>query len=87
MFHTAESRNLMADARVSYSFHDTETAVSQSVSPHYLVSHDNRKIVSGGWKLIPATPHKPAFGNTGMWLLTCHFTCLGLGVNEGSQNI
>jgi hypothetical protein len=50
MFHTAEWRNLTADAGVSYFFRNTETAVSL----HYSVSHDNWKIVSGGQKLILA---------------------------------
>jgi hypothetical protein len=50
MFHAAEWRNLTVDVGVSYFFHDAET----TLSPHYSVSHDNRKIVSGGRKLILA---------------------------------
>jgi hypothetical protein len=52
MFHTVEWHNLTADAGVLYFFHEAETVVS----PHYSVSHDNRKIVSGGQKLILAVP-------------------------------
>jgi hypothetical protein len=49
-FHTGEWRNLTADTGVLYFFRDAQTVVS----PHYLVSHDNRKIVSCSWKLILA---------------------------------
>jgi hypothetical protein len=50
VFHTVEWRNLTADAGVSYFFCNAQTVVS----PHYSVSHDNRKIVLDGWKLILA---------------------------------
>jgi hypothetical protein len=52
MFHTVEWRNLRTYAGVLYFFCNAQTVVS----PHYLVSHDNRKIVLGGWKLILAVP-------------------------------
>jgi hypothetical protein len=52
MFHTVEWCNLTADAGVSYFFRDAQTVVT----PHYLVSHDNWKIVSGDRKLILAVP-------------------------------
>jgi hypothetical protein len=41
---------------MSYFCRDAETAVSLSVSLHYLASHDNWKIELGGWKLILAVP-------------------------------
>jgi hypothetical protein len=50
MLHMVEWHNLTADVGVSYFFRDAQTVVS----PQYLVSHYNRKIVSGGWKLILA---------------------------------
>jgi hypothetical protein len=45
-----EWRNLTTNMGVSYFFHEAQTVVS----PHYSVTHDNWKIVSGGWKLILA---------------------------------
>jgi hypothetical protein len=50
MFHTVEWRNPMADAGVLHFFRDAQTVVS----PHYSVSHNNWKIVSGGRKRIVA---------------------------------
>jgi hypothetical protein len=59
-FHTAERHNLTADTGVSHFFREAETTVSQSVSQAVsqspLLGHDNRKIVSGGCKLILALP-------------------------------
>jgi hypothetical protein len=51
-FSATEWHNLMADMGVSYFFCDAETAVS----PHYSVSRDNWKIVSGSRKLLLAIP-------------------------------
>jgi hypothetical protein len=47
-----EWRNLTAEMGTSYFFRDAQTVVS----PDYSLSHDNRKIVLGGLKLILADP-------------------------------
>jgi hypothetical protein len=82
MFHTAEGRNLMADAgcRISSA---VQRLQSVSRSPQLGLSRQLKNCI--GCSEAETTCSVAGISPHGMGQLTCRFTCPGFGGNEGSQ--